>query len=155
MLKPVPRLRQRAAAARIAIVASRYNARYVNGLVRAARATLARAGARIELIRVPGAFEIPVVAAALARREIPPAAIVCLGVILRGATHHAQTICDAITQSLCATATATGVPVIHEVLMVENLAQARQRCLDPRHNRGVEAAQTALAMVRVMASLRR
>jgi 6,7-dimethyl-8-ribityllumazine synthase len=155
MLTPIKPTRRLAAGARVAIVASRYNARYVDGMLRAAKATLTRAGARVSVVRVPGAFEIPVVAAALSRQETPPAAIVCLGVILRGATHHAQTICDAITQSLCATATASGVPVIHEVLMVENALQARERCLDPRHNRGREAAQTALEMMKVMADLRR
>lgn len=153
MLKKVSAKKQRAAGARIAIVASKYNAYYVDGMVRAAKATMTKADATVEVIRVPGAFEIPVVAATLARSETPPAAIVCLGVILRGATHHAQTICDAITQSLCATATATSVPVIHEVLMVENEEQARERCLDSKHNRGTEAAQTALAMVQVMAEL--
>jgi 6,7-dimethyl-8-ribityllumazine synthase len=153
MLTPIKPVRRRAAGARFAIVASRYNARYVDGMVRAAKATLAKAGVSVEVVRVPGAFEIPVVAATLARRETPPAAIVCLGVILRGATHHAQTICDAITQSLCVTATASGVPVIHEVLMVENEQQARERCLNPKHNRGTEAAQTALEMVKVMAGL--
>ena len=155
MLKKVSAKKQRASGAHIVIVASRYNAHYVDGMVRAAKATLTKAGATVEVIRVPGAFEIPVVAATLARSETPPTAIVCLGVILRGATHHAQTICDAITQSLCATATARGVPIIHEVLMVEHELQARERCLDPRHNRGLEAAQTALEMVGVMKSLRR
>jgi len=153
MLKKVSSKRRRAAGARIFIVASTYNARYVNGMVRAAKATLTKAGATVDIVRVPGAFEIPVVAATLARSSTPPAAIVCLGVILRGATHHAQTICDAITQSLARTACDTGVPVIHEVLMVENEQQARERCLDAKHNRGVEAAQTALEMVRVMIEL--
>lgn len=154
MLKKISSKRRRAAGAPIVIVASRYNARYVDGMVRAARSTLTEAGSEVTVVRVPGAFEIPVVVATLARRKKPPAAIVCLGVILRGATHHAQTICDAITQSLCATATASGVPVIHEVLMVENERQARERCLDRKHNRGVEAAQTALEMVWVMLGVR-
>jgi 6,7-dimethyl-8-ribityllumazine synthase len=75
-------------------------------------------------------------------------------VILRGATHHAQTICDAITQSLARIAVDTGVPVIHEVLMVENEQQAKERCLDSRHNRGTEAAQTAVTMAKVMQGVR-
>ena len=155
MLKKNSSTRASAPGARIAIVASRYNARFVDGLLRAAKATLEKAGAEARVVRVPGAFEIPVVVAELARSSKPPAAIVCLGVILRGATHHAQTICDAITQSLARIAATSGVPVIHEVLMVESEQQARERCLDPKHNRGVEAAQTALEMVRVMAQLRK
>jgi 6,7-dimethyl-8-ribityllumazine synthase len=155
MLKKLSAKTQRAAGSRVVIVASRYNTRYVDGMVRAAKATLVKAGARVELVRVPGAFEIPVVVAALARGEAAPAVIICLGVILRGATHHAQTICDAITQSLSRTACESGIPVIHEVLMVENEQQARERCLNPKHNRGVEAAQTALEMVKVMAGLGR
>ncbi|MEO6626038.1 MAG: 6,7-dimethyl-8-ribityllumazine synthase [Burkholderiaceae bacterium] len=154
MLKKVPSKQRRAAGAHIAIVASTYNTRFVDGMVCAAKATLVKAGADVSIVRVPGAFEIPVVAAELARGAAAPAAIVCLGVILRGATHHAQTICDAITQSLCATATTSGIPVIHDVLMVENEKQARERCLAPKHNRGVEAAQTAVEMVAVMADVR-
>jgi 6,7-dimethyl-8-ribityllumazine synthase len=155
MLKKVSRTRTRAAGTRFAIVASTYNRRFVDGMVRAAQAELKRAGAaEVCVVRVPGAFEIPVVAAALARDVAPRySAVICLGVILRGATHHAQTICDAITQSLAQTAVATGVPVIHEVLMVENTAQAKERCLDPKHSRGLEAAQTAIEMARVKRNL--
>ena len=157
MLKKVSRTRNRthATGTRFAIVASTYNRRFVDGMVRAAQTELKRAGAaEVRVVRVPGAFEIPVVAAALARDAAPRySAVICLGVILRGATHHAQTICDAITQSLAKTAVATGVPVIHEVLMVENTTQAKERCLDPKHNRGLEAAQTAVEMVRVMREL--
>ncbi|HEY6168574.1 MAG TPA: 6,7-dimethyl-8-ribityllumazine synthase [Verrucomicrobiae bacterium] len=154
MLKKVRSKKLRVGGTRVAIVASKYNTQFVDGMLRPAKSTLEKAGAKVRVVRVPGAFEISVVAAELARSANPPAAIVCLGVIFRGATHHAQTICDAITQSLARIAASSGVPVIHEVLMVENAQQARERCLDPKHNRGVEAAQTALEMVRVMAELR-
>jgi len=153
MLKKVKAGKGKLADARVAVVASTYNRRYVDGMLDAASAELARAGAGATLVRVPGAFEIPVAAAELARGGTVDA-VVCLGVILRGATHHAQTICDAITQSLSRIAVDTGVPVIHEVLMVENEQQARERCLDAKSNRGLEAAATALEMIRVMRRLR-
>ena len=155
MLKKISASKSRADGTCFAVVASTYNRRYVDGMLKAAVAELKRAKAsKVRVVRVPGAFEIPVAAAALARESAPRySAVICLGVILRGATHHAQTICDAITQSLSAISVTTGVPVIHEVLMVENEQQARERCLDPRHNRGLEAAQTALQMARVMKEL--
>lgn len=142
-----------------AIVASRYNAGYVDAMVRGARAELRAAGAKVSLVRVPGAYEIPIVAATLARGSAtaPSApslsAILCLGVILRGETTHAAHIGEAVSRALMDIQVAHGVPVIHEVLLLENEAQAKVRCLDPRHNRGREAAQTALAMARVMSAL--
>ena len=134
--------------ARIAIVASVYNAEYVDSMIDAALETLAGSGVNnVELIRVPGAFEIPVVAAKLAQRKrLRPEAVLCLGVILRGKTTHAEHIGQSVTQSLAQIATDTTVPMIHEVLLLENKAQAKERCLSPKTNRGFEAAHTALIM---------
>lgn len=140
-----------AAGTRDAIVASRYNARYVNSMLRAAKAELAKAKVAAEVVRVPGAFEIPAVASALARRLTNPIdAILCLGVILRGETTHAENIGQAVTGALAQLQVEHSLPVIHEVLLLENVQQARERCLDARHNRGIEAARTAIEMTRVM-----
>lgn len=152
MLKAVKATRAKSRA-EVAIVASRYNATYVDGMLTAARREITRAGAKARVIRVPGAYEIPVVVAKLAGQSEPPAAIICLGVILRGETTHAQHIGEAVSQALMQIQIQHGVPVIHEVLLLENKAQAQARCLNPKHNRGVEAAQTALEMARVMMAL--
>ena len=138
-----------------AIIASRYNARYVDAMLRAAQKCLRQAGAeKVLVLRVPGAYEIPVVAARLARAHTPPlSAIICLGVILRGATTHAQHIGEAVTDALTQIQIQREIPVIHEVLLLENHQQARERCLSRDHNRGTEAAQTALVMARVMHTL--
>lgn len=141
---------------RYAIVASKYNGRYVNSMLRAAKAELAGADAEsIEVVRVPGAYEIPVVVGKLARRtEKPLSAIVCLGVIMRGATTHAQHIGDAVTLTLAEAQLRYGVPIIHEVLLFEDKEQAEVRCMNKDFNRGNEAAQTAIEMARVMKSVK-
>ena len=158
MLKKIQAKKISARGGRFAIVASKYNSRYVDAMLRAAKAELLRAGGKVKVIRVPGAYEIPVVAAKLARSSLvtghsPLAGIICLGVILRGATTHAQHIGEAVSNALMQIQIAHEVPVIHEVLLLENEQQAKERCLGKTHNRGTEAAQTALAMARVMAAL--
>ena len=160
MLKTVKIQKISARGGRFAIVASTYNARYVDAMLRAAKKEILRAGGKVKIIRVPGAYEIPVVAAKLAAassklktQNSKLSAIICLGVILRGATTHAQHIGEAVSNALVQIQIQHEVPVIHEVLLLENEQQAKERCLSKTHNRGTEAAQTALAMARVMAAL--
>jgi len=154
MLQAVKRTKAGKSGGSFAIVASRYNARYVDAMVRAAQAELKRAGAKVQVVRVPGAFEIPAVAARLAAGEARPAAILCFGVIFQGQTSHAQQIGWGVTQALAQIQVQHRLPVIHGVFVFEAEAQARVRCLGRKHNRGHEAAQTALAMARVMAAMK-
>lgn len=139
----------------IAIVASRYNREYVDGLLTAATQVLTAAGARLEVVRVPGAFEIPVAVSALLEREFnEPDAIICLGLIWQGETNHAAQIGGAVTQALMELSWTTGVPIIHEVITVTTEAQAKARCLDLSGNRGTEAGQTALEIVQTLEEIR-
>ena len=150
MLKP-PAAKKTAnqTSGRFAIVASKYNGRYVDALLRAARRELT--GATVKVVRVPGAFEIPAVAAKLAAMKTDRfAAILCLGVIFRGETTHAQHIAEAVSGGLVRIQIEQQIPVIHGVYLFENEAQAIVRCLSRTHNRGVEVARTALEMARVM-----
>tara|TARA_R110002096_G_scaffold187584_20_gene367100 strand:+ start:713 stop:1186 length:474 start_codon:yes stop_codon:yes gene_type:complete len=139
----------------VAIVASRYNSTYTDALVQAASETLDQLAPDLEIsvTRVPGAFEIPVVVEAVACSDNQPLAIIALGVIIRGSTAHADLIADSITHSLQATSVSHLVPVIHEVLLVENAEQAETRTLGDELNRGREAAEAAIAMIEVMNNL--
>jgi len=161
VLKRIKTATPRATGDFFAIVASRYNARYVDAMVRAAVAELKRAGAKnIQVVRVPGAFEIPTVAAELAHasritHHVSLSAIICLGVIFQGQTSHAQHIGWGVTHALAQIQLLHRIPVIHGVFTFETEEHARVRCLGRKHNRGREAALTALTMARVMARLRR
>jgi 6,7-dimethyl-8-ribityllumazine synthase len=137
------------------IVASRFNGQYVDGLIdhvtNELRA-LAPAGT-ILLHRVPGSFEIPVVAREVAIQNKADAIIAC-GVILQGETDHAQNLSRSVTDALQRIAIEHGVPVINAVLSFDNEDQARARCLENKINRGTEAARAAVEISNVLAELR-
>jgi len=140
---------------RFAIVAAKYNGQYVDAMLRAAKHELRKAGASgVEVVRVPGSFEIPAVAARLAQTRVPPlSAIICLGVIFQGETSHAQHVGWGVTHALAQIQVQHKIPVVHGVFVFEKVQQARVRCLGKKHNRGIEAARTALAMADVLKNL--
>ena len=151
-----PRPHVVAAKRRFAIVASQFNAQYVQGLVDHVETELRSlaSNATIFIHRVPGSFEIPVVVRELARKKKNDAIIAC-GVIMQGETSHAKNLSRSVTDTLQRIAVDYGVPVINVVLSFDNEAQARERCLKNRINRGTDAARAAVEIVRVMSKLRR
>lgn len=154
MLKAVKSKKLRADKESFVIVASQYNAKYVDAMVRVAKSELDRAGANVRVVRVPGAFEIPAVASRFASDSAHrPAAIICLGVIFQGQTSHAQHIGWGVTHALAQIQVQQKIPVIHGVFVFDKEEHARVRCLGAKHNRGREAAQTALAMAKLMTEL--
>ena len=137
------------------IVASRFNTQYVDGLighVTEELRALAPEGT-ILLHRVPGSFEIPVVAREIAVQNKADAIIAC-GVILQGETDHAQNLSRAVTDALQRIAIGHGVPVINAVLSFNDENQARARCLENKINRGTEAARAAVEIANVLSEVR-
>jgi 6,7-dimethyl-8-ribityllumazine synthase len=137
------------------IVASRFNAQYVDGLVHHVTEEL-RALAPLGTIllhRVPGSFEIPVIAREVAIQNKADAIIAC-GVILQGETDHAQNLSRSVTDALQHVAIRYGMPVINVVLSFDNENQARARCLENEINRGTEAARVAVEVANVLSEVR-
>lgn len=141
--------------ARFAIIASRWNARIVDALVAGARASLGGNGVAetaIDVIRVPGAWEIPVAAARLgtAGRH---AAIIALGCVIRGDTRHYEQVADGCAQALMRVQLDFRVPVLNGVLAVEDVADAEKRAGGSHGNKGEEAALAAIEMANLLEQL--
>jgi 6,7-dimethyl-8-ribityllumazine synthase len=139
-----------------AIVASQFNAKYVQGLVNHCSDELRSLSpaAHVALHLVPGAFEIPLLVREVARKKKADA-IVALGVIIQGETDHAQHIGEVVAHALQQISLEHGVPVIHGVQSLKNEAQAKKRCLEDEHNRGTEAARAAVEMANLIAEMRK
>lgn len=138
---------------RIGIVASRFNAAIVERLVETARDELHRLGTRpqdVILIRVPGAFELPIAARALLRCATPPDAVVCLGAVIQGETPHFDFVAGAAADGILRVGLDTGRPVIFGVLTTNTMAQAQDRA-DGAYRRGTDAARDAVEMARLLA----
>ena len=137
---------------RFALVASRFNDSIVENLVRGAIDTLLRHGAsekQIELIRVPGAFDLPLVArrAAASRRFD---AVVALGAVIRGATPHFDLVAGQCAAGLARASEDTGIPVAFGVLTTDTIEQAVERSGNKAGNKGVDAALAALELANLL-----
>lgn len=141
--------------ARYAIIASRWNPRITDALVAAARETFLANGVdetAVDVIRVPGAWELPSAAArvASAGRHV---AIVALGCVVRGDTRHYEQVADGCSNALMQVALLHGVPVANGVLAVEMFADAESRAGGSHGNKGEEAALVAIEMADLFARL--
>ena len=141
---------------RFAIVAARFNEFIVESLIKGAIEELERHGAgkgQVELIRVPGAFELPIVARKLAtlRRHD---AIIALGAVIRGDTPHFDFVAGEAASGLQLAALETGIPVSFGVLTCDNREQAEARAGGALGNKGADAARSALEMADVFGILR-
>jgi 6,7-dimethyl-8-ribityllumazine synthase len=131
---------------RVAVVAALWHTPVMDGLVAGAQRALAEAGvAAVEVIRVPGSFELPVAAQAAAKAGYD--AVVALGVVIRGGTPHFDFVCKAATDGLTRVALDTGVPVGFGLLTCDTEEQALDRAgLDGSHeDKGYESARAAVA----------
>lgn len=143
--------------ATIAIVVSRYNESITGKLLAGAVATLTANGvseARVTVAWVPGAWELPVVAARFAGVD-PYAAVICLGAVIRGETTHDQHINRAVSLQLAEMAVRTGAPVLFGLLTCDTLEQAIHRAGGNVGNKGSECALAALEMIDLLAQLPR
>ena len=137
---------------RIGIVVARFNQSVTGKLLSSCLAGLSRQGIKdehIHVVRVPGAFEIPLVARTLAMTKQCDA-VICLGAVIRGDTPHFDYICAAASQGISQAALDAGVPIIFGVLTTETVAQAVERADPAKFDRGGEAAKSAIEMIRVM-----
>lgn len=141
-----------AAGLRVGIVAAKFNQSVTGKLLSSCLAGLAKRGVRdhhVEVLRVPGAFEIPLIAKTLAASGRFDA-VICLGAVIRGDTPHFEYICAEVSRGIGQAALDTGVPIVFGVLTTETVAQAVERADPAKFNRGGEAAKVAIEMVTVL-----
>jgi len=140
---------------RFAIVASRFNEFIVESLLKGAVEELERQGAgrgQIDVIRVPGAFEIPIVARKLATQRRHDA-IIAVGAVIRGDTAHFEYVAGECARGLARISTETGVPIAFGVLTTNTVEQAIERAGTAAGNKGGEAALTAIEMANLLRRL--
>lgn len=141
---------------RFAVVASRFNDFITGRLVDGALDALERHGASntdIEIVRVPGAFEIPMAAKALAQGKKHDA-VICLGAVIRGATPHFEYVSAEVSKGVASVAMEYGLPVIFGVLTTDTIEQAIERAGTKAGNKGWDAALAAIEMANLMKQLR-
>lgn len=149
------RVHTRLAGANISIVCAKYNQKYTDALLQNCLAELEQCApyAQIHIVRVPGAFEVPVMVKRVINTPVEsqkPDVIITFGVILRGSTTHADLVGTAVTTQLMTMACDSMIPIIHEVLLLDDEKQAFARCIASTLNRGREAARAAVDMLNVL-----
>ena len=140
---------------KLALVVSRFNSFLTEQLVKGAADAFVRLGGDekdLVLVRVPGAYEIPLVAKRLAASKKVDA-VVALGAVVQGATAHADLINQATAKAFEEISVETGVPVLDGVVSAENLEQAVERCGTKQGNKGFSAMQSAVEMVNVLKNI--
>ena len=141
--------------ARFAIIASRWNPRITDALVAGARSTFAAHGVdenAVDMIRVPGAWEIPIAAARIAAAGAH-AAIIALGCVIRGDTRHFEHVADRCAEGLMRVALDYRLPVANGVLAVDDAVDAEHRAGGSHGNKGEEAALAAIEMAQLLEQL--
>ena len=141
---------------RFAIVAGRFNSLVTEALLSGCKDALARHGVNdenIDVAWVPGSFEIPVVARALAESS-KYSAVICLGCVIRGETGHYDHVAGQVAAGIMAAGVQTGVPVIFGVLTTETVEQALNRSGLKAGNKGAESAMAAIEMVNLLKAIR-
>lgn len=137
---------------KIVIVASRFNEIITNKLLGGALDAFKRHGGdddNIDVVWVPGAFEIPLVAKKLAESN-KYNAVVCIGAVIRGATPHFDMVANETTKGIAAAGLSTGVPIVFGVLTTDSIEQAIERAGSKAGNKGFEAVTTAIEMVNLL-----
>jgi 6,7-dimethyl-8-ribityllumazine synthase len=140
---------------RIGIIISRFNSFIAERLLEGALDTLVRSGVGdddIEVARVPGAFEIPLVAAKMAASGRYHA-VICLGVVIRGATPHFDLVVNESSKGVAQASLESGVPVLYGVLTTDSIEQAIERAGSKAGNKGSECALAAIEMANLLPQL--
>jgi len=140
---------------RFAVVAARFNAVIVDRLVAGALDGLKRNGVAetaIDIVHVPGSYEIPLVAQKLGKGG-KHAAVICLGAVIRGDTDHYDYVAGAAANGIANASLNTGIPVIFGILTCDTMEQAINRAGGKSGNKGFEAAVTAIEMVNLLKKL--
>lgn len=140
---------------RFAIVAARFNELFVDRLIQGAVDGLTRHGVdddAIDIVRVPGSLEIPITVQRLADQG-SHSAIICLGVVIRGATVHFEHVADGAASGIAQIALTHDIPVINGLIAAETLEQAMERAGTKLGNKGFDAAMAALEMANLLQQL--
>lgn len=139
---------------KVAVIVSRFNSFLTEQLVKGAADAFVRHGGdekNLTLVRVPGAYEIPLAAQKLAEKGFD--AVVALGAVVQGATPHAMLIETATSEAFTRISLKTGVPVLDGIVAAENLEQAVERCGTKQGNKGFSAMVAAIEMVNVVRAI--